>query len=95
MILKNVDLELKDGTQITASVEFYIEAFNDEEAIGHIEEIRTAKGTYFETEDLTDDSLSELQYTIDSLAAENAYEYWYEARGADAYDQAKDARYDD
>lgn len=94
MVLKHFDLELKDGTQVTASVDFYIEAYNENEAIGHIEYIEVAGQDYTDA-DFTKDSLAELQYEIDEIANENAHEFWYENQAAEAYDSWKDSRYDD
>lgn len=103
MKAKNVSIELKNGTQARATVDFYIEALSSEEAVGNIEEIivkwddsdEFTDEYYVEVKDLTEESLDALQSDIDDLAMEHANEYWYEQQGADAYDDAKDARYDD
>ncbi len=95
MVLKNFDLELKGGELVTANVNFYIEAANPDEAFGVIEEISLVGGAYLEESDITEASLYELQYEIDALANENAHDYWYENKAADAYDSWKDSRYDD
>ncbi len=103
MKAKNISIELKSGIQCRATVDFYIEALSSEEAVGNIEEIIVkwddsgsfTEEYYVESSALTEESLDALQSDIDGLANEHANEYWYEQQGSDAYDAAKDARYDD
>jgi hypothetical protein len=100
MKIKGMLLQLKNGQVIKATIDFYIETFNENEGVGHVEEI---EGLNLETENYQSVEMSELtsedqeavQKAVDEVAYENAYEYWYEGKMDDAYDDYKDSKYED